>query len=218
MDRKILKQNFHLIGVDEVGRGPIAGPVVACAVKIETSSLRFISKLKKLGVTDSKKLSPEKRLMILQELEVDILKLETKKLYKTTYFSFILTEEAPETIDRINILQASLLCMKRASDELLCERSWLLVDGNKTFESKAYVTEAVIGGDAKSLAIALASIIAKEFRDEKMKALAKIYPHYGFETHAGYPTKKHKEALEVLGVTPIHRRTYAPVKLLLERN
>src|SRR5690606_15484047 len=129
MDRKILKQNFHLIGVDEVGRGPIAGPVVACAVRIETSSLHFISKLKKFGVTDSKKLSSEKRLMILKELEIDVLKLKSQVLYKSPHFTFMLAEEGPETIDRINILQAALLCMKRASDELLCERSWLLIDG-----------------------------------------------------------------------------------------
>jgi len=215
MDLAILRKGYRLIGIDEVGRGPIAGPVVACAVFIDYTHEKFLTLLTEFGVTDSKKLSSPKRLKILSSLGIDLYTLKTEKIYKMPSFSFMLTEESPEVIDEINILQASLKSMKRASDHLLNEKSWLLIDGNKTFESKAEIVEAVVGGDAKSLAIALASIIAKEFRDEKMKALAKIYPHYGFETHAGYPTKKHKEALKEWGITPIHRKSYAPVKGLL---
>lgn len=217
MDLSLLEKNYQLIGTDEVGRGPIAGPVVACAVSIEPTSFETLKLLEKLGVTDSKKLTSKKRIAILETLGIDLLKLKTEKIYSTPSFSFILTSEDSETIDNINILKASLKCMKRASDALLKENSYLLIDGNKTFESKAQKIEAVIKGDSKSLTIALASIIAKEFRDEKMRELSLIYPGYGLESHAGYPTAKHKLALEMLGVTPVHRKSYAPVKSILQR-
>lgn len=217
MDFKILRGKFNIVGTDEVGRGPIAGPVVACAAFISHESKLTLGHLKKLGVTDSKKLSSLKRLEIIKTLGIDLKTLESEKVYETPYFSFMLTEESPEVIDEINILQASLKCMKRASDSFIQENTHLLIDGNKVFESKASKIEAVIKGDSKSLAIAIASIIAKEFRDEKMRELSLIYPGHGFESHAGYPTKKHILALESLGVTPVHRKSYAPVKTILER-
>ena len=121
-------------------------------------------------------------------------------------------ECSPQEIDDINILQASLKCMQTASNSLMQDNSIVLVDGNQVFKTTATKIESITKGDSKSTIIALASIIAKEFRDEKMLKYATLYPGYLLEKNAGYPTKAHKEAVIKLGITPIHRKSFKGVK------
>jgi ribonuclease HII len=216
MDLDYLKKFPSIIGCDEVGRGPIAGPVNSCAVKISDS--KTIEYLLSLNVTDSKKLSTKKRLIILDTLGVsldDIKPMICHKLKSEKFeFEFCVGEKSPQEIDKINILQASLVSMKEASIELKSEDSIILIDGNKTFETPNEI-EAVVKGDSKSVVIALASIIAKEYRDKLMVEYSLVYPGYGLERHAGYPTVAHKAAVKELGVTPIHRKSFRGVKEFL---
>lgn len=202
-----------LIGCDEVGRGPLAGPVVAAAVLCQ--HLEQMELLKNLGITDSKKITEKKRKLILEKLEIDLSQTkQVKEIFPG--LSFCLWDISPAQIDEINILQASLLAMKKASENLINRNDigTILIDGNKGFET---VHEAIpiVKGDSKSLLIGLASIIAKQFRDEKMKQLDLEYPGYFFANHAGYPTKQHREAIEKIGVSPIHRKTFKGVKEFL---
>lgn len=216
LDNDYFKKWDCLIGCDEVGRGPIAGPVVGCAVRIHKSSKGLLETFEKIGITDSKKLTETKRKKALEAIEVDPKKLKLNHVYQKQLndlsFSFAVYELGPEEIDRINILQASLACMKKSSELLLDKaNSLVLVDGNKTFEINSSI-ESVIKGDQKLLCIAVASIIAKEYRDEKMKHFDIQYPGYGLAKHAGYPTPAHKEAVAKLGVSPIHRKSFKGVK------
>lgn len=215
MDQENLKKYNAIIGCDEVGRGPIAGPVNACAAKINKANAKILPKLVELKVTDSKKLSEKKRKIILETLKIDATKVEINKVYENKElgytFQYCVTEHTHDDIDKMNILQASLSAMKNASDKLIEDDSIILIDGNKTFES-IVATEAVIKGDSKVIMIGLASIIAKEFRDEKMKRYDQEYPGYNLSQHAGYPTKEHKLAVKNLGPSPIHRKTFKGVK------
>lgn len=189
------KNNNKLIaGVDEVGRGPLAGPVIACAVILNPD--KPIS-----GLRDSKKLSPKKRESLAQQIHEQALSVGIGRA------------EAAE-IDDINILQASLVAMERALRALDIEPQLILVDGNKTFDSPI-PQKAIIGGDDLYPEISAASIVAKVLRDNEMIALDGLYPEYGFASHKGYPTKVHREAIKSHGVTPLHRRSYAPVRALL---
>jgi ribonuclease HII len=216
LDIEFLNLYDELIGCDEVGRGPIAGPVNGCAVRVSKVNKGLITFLESLGVTDSKKLTTKKRLIILEKLGIDLEILTVHKKYNIKLdqgeFSFVIGEHSPEDIDRINILQASLSCMKNASLPLIEKKSKILVDGNKTFEIENSDIEAIVKGDSKSTVIALASIIAKEYRDLLMQKYDLQYPGYGLARHAGYPTKAHKEAVVELGVTPIHRKSFKGVK------
>lgn len=221
-DSKYFDDRKFVIGVDEVGRGPLAGPVNACCLMIEkhddvNTLLEFLTNL---GVTDSKKLSNKKRLAILSKLDLDIPLIDADKVYeiKTNYkskISFIVTELSPTDIDKINILNASLLCMKNGLTSI-SEGSQVcaLIDGNKIPDGLSTNIDAfaIIKGDSKSTLIGLASIIAKEFRDLLMFNFSEVYPGYGLEKHAGYPTKAHKAAIVDLGITPIHRKTFKGVK------
>lgn len=186
---------FQLIaGVDEVGRGPLAGPVVAAAVILDPN--KPIE-----GLADSKKLSEPKR----EQLSVEI---------KEKALAWSIARADIEEIDKINILQASLLAMKRAVETLEMVPTLALIDGNKLPDLKIPM-EAIIKGDSKEACISAASIIAKVARDNEMVEMDKLYPGYGFAKHKGYPTKQHREAIQQLGITPIHRRSYAPVQKLL---
>lgn len=217
MDQTYLKKYQNIVGCDEVGRGPIAGPVNACAVKISTQKL--IKMFKDLNVTDSKALSLKKRKLILHTLKIDPLKIKLGKVYKTSYegeiFEYCVEEISPEDIDHLNILQASLLAMKKASEKLANQDSLILIDGNKIFESR-FKNECVIKGDAKVVAIALASIIAKVFRDEKMMKFDVLYPGYNLKKNAGYPTKEHRDAVAKIGISPIHRKSFKGVKEFIQ--
>ncbi len=184
----------RVAGVDEVGRGPLAGPVVAAAVVLNRASIPD-------GLNDSKKLSTKRREflapLLWQSAEVSI------------------GQASVEEIDEMNILQASLLAMRRAVEGLPKAPDHLLVDGNRAPSGIPCDATCIVGGDGRSPSIAAASIVAKIWRDDVMKRAATQYPGYGWETNAGYPTKCHKSALRNLGVTPFHRRSFKPVRDIL---
>jgi len=184
-------------GVDEVGRGPLAGPVVAAAVILDPT--RPIE-----GLADSKKLS-EKRREALAEV------------IRERALAWALGRAEVEEIDRLNILQASLLAMQRAVAALQPQAEFALVDGNRC-PNLACPAEAVIKGDERVPVISAASIIAKVARDREMIELDQHYPGYGLARHKGYPTKAHIESLRKLGVTDIHRRTFGPVRKIHEES
>lgn len=184
----------RVAGVDEVGRGPLAGPVTAAAVVLDPNNIPP-------GMNDSKVLSAKKREalydVILAEADVSI------------------AHASVEEIDDLNILRASHLAMERAVAGLKTAPDHLLIDGNMIPRGLTGSTEAVIKGDAKSLSISAASIVAKICRDRIMWDLAQQFPGYGWETNAGYPSKSHREALQNLGVTPHHRCSFKPVHNIL---
>ena len=182
-------------GVDEVGRGPLAGPVVAAAVILDPA--RPIE-----GLADSKKLS-EKRREALAEV------------IRERALAWALGRAEVEEIDRLNILQASLLAMQRAVAALQPQAEFALVDGNRC-PKLACPAEAVIKGDDRVPVISAASVIAKVARDREMIELDQQYPGYGLARHKGYPTKAHIESLQRLGVTNIHRRSFGPVRKIHE--
>jgi len=183
-----------IAGVDEVGRGPLVGAVVAAAVILDPDNPIE-------GLADSKKLSEKKR---------EHLSAEIKK--KSLAWAFGRAEA--EEIDEINILQASLLAMKRAVEALPIKPDHVQIDGNRCPEMN-YSMEAIIKGDSKIAAISAASIIAKVARDHEMQLLDKQYPEYGFSAHKGYPTKKHREALLEHGAISEHRASFKPVRDVL---
>ena len=182
-----------IIGVDEVGRGPLAGPVISAAIILNKEMIPE-------GINDSKKLSKNKREFINEEL--------------ISQHSFAIGIASVEEIDKINILQASLLAMKRAVLNLNIKPQTILVDGNKLPDLE-YNMYPIIKGDSKSISIAAASIIAKVYRDKLMQDLSLQYPGYYWEKNSGYGTKQHLLALNNLGVTPIHRKSFAPIYNML---
>jgi len=194
--------NQLICGVDEAGRGPLAGAVYASAVILDAA--HPIS-----GLTDSKKITEKRR---------DTLAIEIKQ----QALAWAIATSSVEEIDEINILQASLLAMKRAVEAMQKEFAEVLngqaihvqVDGNKRLNI-SLSCEAIVKGDSKVQAISAASILAKTARDANLYELDKQYPMYGFAQHKGYPTKAHRALLQEHGVSPVHRRSYAPVKKLL---
>ncbi len=184
----------RVAGVDEVGRGPLAGPVTAAAVVLDPDNIPP-------GMNDSKVLSAKKR-----EALYDVI---------LAVADVSIAHASVEEIDELNILRASHLAMERAVAGLKTAPDHLLIDGNMIPRGLTGSTEAVIKGDAKSLSISAASIVAKICRDRIMWDLAQQFPGYGWETNAGYPSKSHREALQNLGVTPHHRRSFKPVHNIL---
>lgn len=189
------EQFSRIAGVDEVGRGCLAGPVVAAAVILDPN--RPIK-----GLRDSKKLSAKKRDELAQEI-------------KEKALAWSVAAMGPEVIDKINILQATLEAMKAAVEKLPVEPDFVQVDGNKLPKWK-WLSEAVVKGDDKVEWISAASIIAKTTRDGYMCKIAELYPQYGFEHHVGYGTTEHIKALKAYGPTPIHRKTFAPVREVID--
>ena len=181
-------------GVDEVGRGPLAGPVTAAAVVLD---IRRIPQ----GINDSKKLSPKRREMLAQAI--------------MECCDWAVGHASVEEIDALNILRASHLAMCRAIAGLRQRPDLALIDGNMLPRDLPMPGQAVVKGDARSLSIAAASLVAKLLRDRIMVDLAQQHPGYGWEVNAGYPTKAHKQALLDLGVTPYHRRSFKPVHNIL---
>lgn len=181
-------------GIDEAGRGPLAGSVVAAAVILDPA--RPIA-----GLNDSKKLSAAKREALAPEIREKAL-------------AWCVAEASVAEIDRLNILHATMLAMQRAVAGLAVVPLRALVDGNRC-PKLAVSAEAVVKGDGKVACIAAASILAKTARDEAMLDLHRQYPEYGFDRHMGYPTADHLERLRQHGPSPIHRRSFGPVKLLL---
>ncbi len=195
-ETKYYAEGFQYIaGTDEVGRGPLAGPVVASAVIMPRGC--YIE-----GVTDSKKLSGKKRKALRAEIEKKALSIVT-----------VFIDE--QTIDQINIYEASRLAMQQAIKGLYPQPDLILSDAMPLHLEIENIP--IIKGDEKSFVIGCASIIAKEIRDDYMDILDKRYPGYGFSQNKGYPTKVHQEALQTQGVLPIHRKTYGPVARLLQK-
>jgi ribonuclease HII len=186
-----------LAGVDEVGRGPLAGDVVTAAVILDPENPIA-------GLRDSKKLTEKKREFLYDEI-----------VSKALSYSIARCNIAE--IDELNILQASLLAMHRAVAALAIQPEYVAVDGNK-LPVWHYASEAVVKGDDKVAAIAAASILAKVTRDRELVLLHQEFPQYGFDKHKGYPTKQHLEALQLHGVTVHHRRSFGPVKALLQQS
>jgi len=183
-----------ICGVDEAGRGPLAGPVFAAAVILDPA--RPIR-----GLRDSKKLTEARR----EELAIRI---------KERAISWSIAQASEEEIDTLNILQASMLAMRRAVEALHVMPTLALIDGNRCPVMKIR-SEAIVQGDDKVKAISAASILAKTARDRALGQLHEIYPQYGFDQHKGYPTPLHLERLNLHGVSPVHRKSYAPVRALL---
>jgi ribonuclease HII len=186
-------------GIDEVGRGPLAGPVVAAAVVLPADLPQILND----NLNDSKLLSPKKR----------------ESLFDIIHACAMvgLGEAAEDEIDSINILQATFLAMRRAFD-ILREKTgvdWALVDGNQRPPLPCQI-QCIVKGDSKSLSIAAASVIAKVTRDRQMRALAETFPGYGWERNAGYGTAEHLAAIQRLGITPHHRRSFAPIADLIK--
>lgn len=186
-----------LCGVDEAGRGPLCGPVVAAAVILDPA--RPI-----VGLNDSKKLSERKRDALAPQIQRDAL-------------AWAVAEASVEEIDRLNILHATMLAMRRAVEALGCLPDEILVDGNRIPTGLPCVARAIVQGDALEPAISAASILAKTHRDALLKAMDVRYPEYGFARHKGYPTADHLAILKQLGPTPEHRRSFGPVKQLLDQ-
>jgi ribonuclease HII len=183
-----------MAGVDEAGRGPLAGPVVAAAVILD--DLHPIH-----GLADSKKLSERKREKLFDEIRAKAL-------------CFSIAQASVEEIDTLNILQATLLAMKRAVESLRLKPQMVLVDGNR-LPKLDILAQAIVQGDAKVKAISAASILAKVHRDRLCSSMHQEFPQYGFDQHKGYGTKQHLDALNTHGATPLHRRSFAPVAKVL---
>jgi len=186
----------YICGVDEAGRGPLAGPVVAGAVILNDNDIIE-------GLNDSKQLSEKKRNELAKEI-------------KSRALAYAIAFISPEKIDEINIYQASKLAMMEAIQSLSQQPEHILSDAMPLSELQIPFT-AIIKGDCLSASIAAGSILAKVARDEYMVKMAEIYPGYGFEQNKGYPTKLHLEAIEKLGITPIHRKSYQPVRDVIEK-
>lgn len=198
MLKSFFDKNLIEAGCDEAGRGCLAGPVYAASVILP-------KKYKNKWLDDSKKLSDKDRYELRPEIEENAL-------------SWAIGKVDHEEIDKINILNASFLAMHRAIERLKQKPELLLIDGNRFKAYKNIPHNCIIKGDGKYLSIAAASILAKTYRDDFMQEMADVYPGYGWETNMGYPTKKHREGIVKLGLTPIHRLTFQllPSQLELE--
>ena len=183
-----------IAGVDEVGRGPLAGPVVAAAVILPKN-------IEDLGFDDSKKLSASKRE-------------EIYRLIQEKAIAIGIGIVDADIIDQVNIYQASRLAMQQAVSELKIQPDYLLIDAMKIDVNTPQI--GIIKGDAKSISIAAASIVAKQVRDQMMRECDELYPGYDFSNNAGYGTPKHLEGLNKKGICPIHRKTFAPIKDFLQ--
>ena len=202
-EEKLWRRGYTVIGVDEVGMGPLAGPVIAVAVAIRAKAAKDIEDIMALGIRDSKMVSEKKRERIFEVLTAHPL---------VAWGQGGVDEK---TVDEINVLQAGLRAMQRAGSHLceqgtgvVDERLFLCVDGTRIVPDIIADQKSIIKGDAKVLSIACASIIAKVLRDRMMNEYAKQYPQYGFEKHKGYGTKMHFEMIAKHGPCPIHRRSF----------
>lgn len=190
LERELYAQGYRLVaGIDEVGRGPLAGPVVCAAVILPLEEEKRIA-----GIDDSKKLSAKKREALSEKI-------------KERALSYSVAEIDAQTIDEINILQATRLCMKRAAEQLSLPADMVLTDGNMTLDLDI-PQRSIIKGDASVYCIGAASILAKVYRDALMAGYALQYPEYGFEKNAGYGTALHINAIREVGICPIHRRSF----------
>ena len=195
--------NSPVIGLDEVGRGPLAGPVISCGCHFKNYTI--LNEFKDF-IGDSKKLSEKKRELSFKFLQ---------NLKKEKIIDFHLGIANVEEIDNLNILEATKLSMKRVVDKFNLKNAQLIIDGNFSLNYKSYKEQSIIKGDNKSLSIAAASIIAKVHRDRLMKKLSIKFQDFGWEKNAGYGTKMHIENIHRFGPTIHHRKTFEPIKSLI---
>ena len=195
--------NTPVIGLDEVGRGPLAGPVISCGCHFKNYTI--LNELKDF-ILDSKKLSEKKRELSFKFLQ---------NLKKENIIDFHLGIANVEEIDNLNILEATKLSMKRVVDKFNLKNAQLIIDGNFSLNYKSYKEQSIVKGDNKSLSIAAASIIAKVHRDRLMKKLSIKFQDFGWEKNAGYGTKMHIENIHRFGPTIHHRKTFEPIKSLI---
>jgi len=201
-----LAEKYPVIcGVDEVGRGCLAGPVCAAAVILDMKSLLKLPAKDLNLVRDSKKLSSNQRQTIIPKILAHAQAVQIE-------FS------TPSEIDQLNILNGTFLAMRRAIHKLTLRPSLVLVDGNQKIPELELLQWPIVGGDAVTFSIAAASILAKDWRDQYMIQLEQKWPGYGFDKHVGYGTKQHLQALSQLGITQEHRKSFAPVARILELN
>lgn len=191
--KSFLNENLIEAGCDEAGRGPLAGPVFAAAVILPKD---FYHPL----LNDSKKMTEKARNILRPIIESEAL-------------AWAVAELSPQEIDEMNILNASIEAMQRAVKKLSIKPEFLLIDGNRFKPFDGYAYECIVKGDAKFASISAASVLAKTYRDERMRELASIYPEYAWEKNMGYPTKVHLEAILKHGFTPEHRRSFKPKQL-----
>jgi len=210
-EKKLWKKGYKfIVGLDEAGRGAIAGPVMAAAITVRSAKLRASQGLKILlkEVNDSKKLSPKKREELYQIIT------------NNSRIEWGIGRAGPGVIDRINVLEATKLAMKRAIKNLERKTSrkskHLILDGNSKIDLPV-PQQSIVKADEKIFSCAMASIIAKVTRDKAMQKYHQKYPHYGFDRHKGYPTKHHKKMLKKQGICKIHRKSFKPVKKSLNR-
>lgn len=200
-ERKLFRSGVgYICGLDEVGRGPLAGPVVACAAVFDLTHPEFKKIEREVEFRDSKLHTPKKRQQIF------------KILTNSAAFSWAVNFISEKQIDRLNIVQASMLAMKKAVGQLKIAPEFLLIDGRQTLENYPCSQKAIIKGDEKIASIAAASIVAKVLRDQEMEKHHQRWPQYGFARHKGYGTKKHLAAISQHGPCPIHRLSFAPFK------
>ncbi len=207
-EQNIFSQGYDVIGaIDEAGRGPLAGPVVAACVLMRGEFINSVGAIHELPlqiINDSKKLTAKKR-----EEAFNIIK---------DNFEFGIGMCGHDTIDRINILQASFLAMKKAIGAIKQKPDFIILDGKFPIPNISIRQKAIISGDSLVFSIAAASILAKVARDRIMMEMHETYPNYGFNKHKGYGTKLHMEQLRKFGPSPIHRKSFKPVKILLPYN
>lgn len=193
------------VGIDEVGRGPLAGPVVSAAVWISSACCKRM-RADDIIVRDSKKMTQKQRQRVVEWISNE----------DNESIQWAIASASVEEIDSLNILNASLLSMKRAYEELAVDKSVILVDGNAVPEISSAVNSldirAIIDGDDKVFSISVASIIAKEYRDNIMRALDCEFPKYGWKTNVGYGSKAHLDAIREYGITKHHRKSFSPIK------
>ena len=198
--------NQPVIGVDEVGRGPIAGPVVSCACVFFNKSLS-IEKLRLIN--DSKKLSSIQREKALEFI---------LKMKKENILDFRIGSASVKEIDKLNILNAVVFSMKRAIKQLQIKHGTIIIDGNVKFEFENFLCKNFVKGDQISLSIAAASIIAKVHRDRYMAIIGRNYPHFKWHTNSGYGTAEHRHQIELKGITKHHRKSFEPIKTFIQYN
>ncbi|NRA64367.1 MAG: ribonuclease HII [Pseudobacteriovorax sp.] len=203
LERHWLKTNYEVVGVDEVGRGCIAGPVVTAAVKLNYEAVFALPHEKLKLIRDSKKLSSKQRQNIITTI-------------KDCSLLLGIGSATVHEIERFGIVPATFLAMRRALAPLsLSQNSMILVDGRDTIPEITSPQKAIIGGDGLCYCIAAASILAKESRDAFMRSQDKKYPDYGFEKNMGYGTAKHIEGLKKAGISPLHRKNFAPIRQMI---
>lgn len=224
-------KDYCLYACDEVGRGPLAGPVVGACTALDLNQFKnldelkiWINRLRELGINDSKKISLKKR-NILKQFILQTIILEPQKVIELNLYGiklrFCLTEIDHHEIDQINILNASLkaMCFSFEKLHIINHNSLVLIDGNRYFQTElADQILTVIKGDQKSVMIGLSSILAKVYRDELMEHFHLKYPEYSFAKNAGYPSLVHREAIKRIGPCPIHRKTFKGVKEYVKQN